>query len=46
MFFLFSISFMFWKNFSIIYLYKQTSQIDCFRRVHKFWNESGLAILK
>ena len=27
--------FIFGKNFSIIYLYEQTSQIDCFRRVHK-----------
>ena len=23
------------KNYCIVYLYVQTSQIDCFRRVHK-----------
>ena len=23
------------KNYCIVYLYTQTSQIDCFRRVHK-----------
>ena len=33
------------KNYCIGYLYTQTSQIDCFRRVHKFCDESGLEIL-
>ena len=27
-----------------VYLYTQTSQIDCFRGVYKFCDESGLAI--
>ena len=27
------------KNYCIVYLYTQTSQIDCFRRVHKFCDD-------
>ena len=33
------------KNNYIFYSFTQTSQIDCFRHVYKFCDESGLAVL-
>ena len=34
------------KTYCFVHLCKQTSKIDCFHRVHKFCDESGLAILR